>query len=75
MAFTPEEIEFYHNRGLMPDWIYYQVNGKSAQENYNDYYNKRTLKLNKKYLREDMQKQLDKEIEDVLDNLLKDFNS
>jgi hypothetical protein len=34
MAFTPEEIEYYHNRGLMPDWAYYQQNGKSAQENY-----------------------------------------
>ena len=34
MAFTPEEIEYYHNRGLMPDWAYYQQNGKSAEENY-----------------------------------------
>ncbi len=35
MAFTPEEIEYYHNSGLMPDWVYYQTNGKSLQENYN----------------------------------------
>lgn len=28
------EIEYYHNSGKMPDWAYYQVNGKSAEENY-----------------------------------------
>ena len=31
---TLEEIEYYHDRGLMPDWAYYQQNGKSADENY-----------------------------------------
>ena len=34
MAFTQQEIEYYHDRGLMPDWAYYQQNGKSAEENY-----------------------------------------
>lgn len=24
MAFTRQELEFYHDRGLMPDWAYYQ---------------------------------------------------
>jgi len=27
-------IEWYHDNGYMPDWAYYQQNGKSAQENY-----------------------------------------
>lgn len=35
MAYTLEQIEYLHDRGLMPDWVYYQQNGKSAQENYN----------------------------------------
>ena len=30
----PQMVEFYHDRGWMPDWAYYQLNGKSAQENY-----------------------------------------
>ena len=34
MAFTPKEIEYLHDTGEMPDWIYYQQNGKTAQENY-----------------------------------------
>ena len=29
-------IEYYHNRGTMPDWAYYQQNGKDAFENYVD---------------------------------------
>lgn len=28
-----EEIERLHKTGKMPDWYYYQVNGKSATEN------------------------------------------
>lgn len=27
-------IEFYHDRGSLPDHFYYQLNGKSAEENY-----------------------------------------
>ena len=42
---TKEEIEYYHNSGLMPDWIYYQVNGKTAEENYRDI----LMKRNKEY--------------------------
>ena len=34
MAYTLEQIEYLHNTGKMPDWIYYQQNGKSASENY-----------------------------------------
>ena len=29
-----KQIEFYRRMGYMPDWVYYQVNGKSALENY-----------------------------------------
>ena len=32
----PKMVEFYHDQGWMPDWIYYQLNGKSAMENYID---------------------------------------
>lgn len=29
-------IEYYHDNGYLPDRYYYQLNGKSAQENYTD---------------------------------------
>ena len=37
MELTQQEkdfIEFWHNEGSMPDFVYYQLNGKSPFENY-----------------------------------------
>ena len=78
-----EMIEYYHDRGLMPDWWYYQVNGKSAEENYIDMVNRRSLKFREEMLREQEKKELEKELEakleetleKVLNDLLKDFNT
>lgn len=28
------DIERLHNSGIMPDWAYYQLNGRDAAENY-----------------------------------------
>ena len=42
---NPDMIEFYHDHGWMPDKFYYQLNGKSAQENFNDWHNKMMAKL------------------------------
>lgn len=33
MAFTPEEADYYHDRGMMPDWIWVQQNGRSPEWN------------------------------------------
>jgi hypothetical protein len=41
-----EEIEYYHSIGLMPDRYYNQLNGRTADENYREYRNKR-FKLSK----------------------------
>ena len=40
MAYTKEQIEWLHDNGLMPDWAYYQQNGKTAQENWNGQHRK-----------------------------------
>lgn len=40
-----EMSEYYHNKGMMPDWIYHQVNGKSAEENYIEQKRKRAQKF------------------------------
>lgn len=88
MAYTLEQIEYLHDRGLMPDWVYYQQNGKSAQENYNaqrkkfqEQYRQREaertrreqLAREEKQLEAEMEKKLEKVIEKALEDLLKDF--
>lgn len=88
MAFTPEQIEWLHDNGKMPDWAYYQQNGKTAQQNYADATRRareRIMKLyeeqqaearrkeEEKKLEADIEKQVEKAIEKALDKLLKDF--
>jgi hypothetical protein len=88
MALTPEQIEWLHDNGKMPDWAYYQQNGKTAQQNYADATRRareRIMKLyeeqqaeakrkeEEKKLEADIEKQVEKAIEKALDKLLKDF--
>ena len=51
-------IEYYHTRGSMPDRVYYQLNGRSAQENYI----KQSAKLQENNLREKDLAELKKKI-------------
>ena len=46
-----DQVELYHNLGLMPDWVYYQLNGKSANENYRDIVNKRNTAFKEELLK------------------------
>lgn len=74
------EIEMYHDSGKMSDKFYYQQNGKSAQENYNEQRRKfRTaaaaaaadpVSIDK----EQAEKDLKEQVENVLDDLLKGLN-
>ena len=84
MAYTLEEIEYLHDTGKMPDWIYYQMNGKTLQENYNSIVRKREVEFYKKLkeqerqkqqkeLEAEIEKQAEKAIEKALEELLKDF--
>lgn len=52
------DIEELYKSGTMPDWIYYQLNGKDINENYRDFLRKRQ-KENQKLLeaRRNRQKQ------------------
>ena len=84
MAFTPEQIEYLHSRGQMPDWVYYQQNG-TLQENYNEIKRKngertrRQMEERKKReaeaaaLEAEIEKKAAEAIEKSLDELLKDF--
>ena len=73
-----QEIERLHKSGQMPDWYYYQVNGKSASENLWEQHQKIIDKLRK---REQIDRELelykarrkaeiDKEIEEQIENEL-----
>lgn len=47
-------FNYYYESGYMPDRYYYQLNGKSAQENYRDMQNKRFNIKKKKSSLEDI---------------------
>jgi hypothetical protein len=76
-----EMIEYYHDRGLMPDWAYYQQNGKSVEENWIE----QQKKIEQKYLEKQRETQQQKALEEYigemteeqlgkcLDDLFKDF--
>lgn len=45
MMLSKEETEYNHKIGLLPDRYYYQLNGKSAEDNYREIYMKRQERL------------------------------
>lgn len=80
MAYTKEQIEYLHNRGLMTDNFYYQVNGKSLQENYMDILRKRQHQFIRdreqqlyidKYIDDKLSECIEKSLQDIFNN----FNS
>ena len=88
MAYTLEEIEYLHDTGKMPDWIYYQQNGKTAQENYAIQKRKQHMEFRRrmeeerrrkereeaeKALEAEIEKKAEAAIEKALNDLLKDF--
>ena len=73
MAFSQAEIEYYHNKGQMPDWIYYQLSDKPAwmkleEQNRRMYENIKAREEAKKA--REAEKQLDKDIQDKVENTL-----
>ena len=49
MAYTQEQIEWLHDNGKMPDWAYFQQNGKTAQQNYVEATRRAKEKILKRY--------------------------
>lgn len=60
---TIKEIEYLHDIGKMPDWIYYQQNGKTAQENYVIQKQKQQAEFHRRLLERSRQKEAEKAIE------------
>lgn len=86
MAYTLAEIEWLHDNGKMPDWIYYQLNEKSLTENYHRFKQQQRLETMQKLEQRRRQAQAEKELEEqiekkataaiekALEDLLKDFS-
>ena len=88
MALTQEQIEWLHDNGKMPDWAYFQQNGKTAQQNFVEATKKARERILKEYyareeeakrkeeqkqLEKDIEKQIEKGLEKALEELLKGF--
>ena len=68
-------IEYYHSTGQLPDIYYNQLNGKSAQENYNNQKIKRGRYDKKKSFLENLiinmlRASLETTMKDVLDGII-----
>ena len=72
---TKEEIEYYHNSGLMPDWIYYQLNVKTAEENYIDILMKRNIEYRDLIVDRELENSISKRLEETIDNCIDDIIS
>lgn len=82
MAYSIEQIEWLHDNGYMPDWAYYQQNGKSAQQNYSIQKQKlreqslerRKLEYQQNQVEKEVEEQVSISIERIIDNLFKDLD-
>lgn len=72
-----EQIKYFHSKGKMPDWVYYQINGKSAQSNYVEQKKKMLDEIRERELEkrqeEEIEKKVNECIEAALDKLFKNF--
>ena len=76
MPLTPAEANYYHDRGIMPDWAWFQQNGRTAQENYKYQKDKMRMELEQqKQIEKQIQEGLDKAINKAMQDIFKDFKS
>lgn len=76
MSVDKNMVEFYHNNKKMPDWIYYQLNGKSAEDNYIEQskkYKEQILKQENAFERE-IENMLGVTLEKALEDILSKLN-
>ena len=88
MAYIQEQIEWLWQHGKMPDWAYFQQNGKSAQSNYalatqrakqrilDTYYQQQEearKKKEEKEIEKQLEKQIEKQLEESLEKVLDDL--
>lgn len=70
MSFNKEQIEYLHSIGKMPTRYYNQLNGKTAQENYNQHKRDRQKQEIPKETEEEIEKQVFETVENAVDKAL-----
>lgn len=65
-------LEYYHNTGKCPHWAYYQLNGKTAQENYNAIGARRHAYFQELLNQERLEALVEKEVADRLEDTVAD---
>lgn len=88
MAYSKEMIEWLHDTGKMPDWAYFQQNGKTAQQNYAEatrrarerilqHYNEEKerarIKEEEKKLQKELEKQIEEQAEETIGRVLEEL--
>ena len=84
MDFSQHEIEYYHNKGQMPDWMYYQLSDKPLWMKWEEQHRKIYENLRareeaqaqreaEKKLEKDIETKVENTLEKALADLLKDF--
>lgn len=70
MALTLEQIEYLHDIGKMPDWAYYQQNGKTAQQNYVEQKRKMRKETEEQLNRMRQQEQMEEDMYKILKKVI-----
>ena len=88
MAYSKEMIEWLHDTGRMPDWAYFQQNGKTAQENYVEATKRARERILKNYYEEkerakkkeeektqmkELEKQIEEQAEETIGRVLEEL--
>lgn len=81
MAYTREQIEQLHDRGKMPDWVYYQTVNKPAWQAWQEQRDKFISQLeeqeqerkNQEQIEKMVEEQVTKALENAIGDLFKSF--
>lgn len=79
--YSKEEVERIYKAGKMPDRYYYQLNGKTADENWRDWHSKKQKKVAEYYEKQRQQKtisaqveqQIEQELEPLIENTIEEL--
>lgn len=68
--FLKEQIEFLHNTGKMPDWVYYQQNRNGITENYREQKAKIYREIRQDTVQKLQETEIEKYIEEDISNII-----
>ena len=63
-------LEYWHNNGKIPDRYYFQINGRTIQENYEEIRNKRQIE-HSEIIGEQIETTIEEELEKAIGKMFK----